>query len=430
MEKEVTQLSEETSETNTQKPKKERRLKRIFKGIKKRKKKILLIILGLIIAGSIIGFMAYDQYNQRNNSEPIVFETQPQKLSMSGWIVSVYDGDLTVKPSISIYNRVIKVTARMKLSQDKTVNLTTRDQVKLVSKGSSYSPLFLSTKTLNKDEQNFDFYFELNRDLMPEALIIKHETIESSLEMLIDRKNNYTTNTNLNLVFDDNSNEEYVELKDKLTSLVSDPQRLFHQNLPNIDLVISTPQNIAIKYYESVKKTDYKGPEEYNPYYSVGQCFGINAETLQPTTDSTDCQYYAINYTVDTDSRLLGISRSISIYRNSYPRELVGILDSHDSLKKFDVTLFNQKLSLIEIDSSGSKTTYMIGKADSGDVFVFLTSKYSGYQSQIPAEIIDLEAKLLLKVLESTKYELQEDIVEVTPSSKIPEEKAPVSYTL
>ena len=431
MEKEVTQLSEEISKTNTQKPKKERRLKRLFKAIKKRRKKILLIILGLIIAGSIIGFIVYDQYNQRDNSQPQVFETQPEKLALKGWISSVYDGDTTKKPSVSIYDRVVKVTAVIKLSQDKNINLTTSDQVNLISNGSSYTPLSFSTTTLSQYDKSIEFFFELNKDLTPEALVVKHSMIESPLEMLIYKNSsNYVVNSNLSMVFDAKTNLEYQELEENLTTLVSDTSRLSPSKLPNIDLIIRTPSTVELKYNNQKTTANPSGPGYYPPNYYYGNCFVVNKDTLNPTTDKTSCELYNLTYKVETASRLLGVSRTINIFRNSYPDSLVGKLDSQDSINEIEITILEQKLKLTEIISSGDKTLFVVVKADSGDIYVIQTGKYWGYQPQTPTEIIDLEAKLLLKVLESTKFELQEDVVEVAPSSKMPEQTAPVSYAL
>lgn len=244
---------------------------------------------------------------------------------------------------------------------------------------------------------------------MPEALVIKQSTIESPLDILISTvSSNYKVNKDLNLVFDDNTNKEYQELQDKFTLLTADSSRMSVTKLPNIDLLVRTPSNVEVSY---------NNPNaEFNPYAgyrpSYNKCYTINAGNLKPTTEVTDCKSYTITYKVETDSRLLGLSRIFTVYKNSYPNDLVGNLNSRDTLKEHDIKMLEQNLKLIEINSSGYKTYYNVVRADSGDIYVIYSQKYPGYQ--IPIEIVELEEHLMFKVLETIKYEEQEDIIPVS----------------
>ncbi len=381
--------------------------KRIFMFFKKRKKRIILLLF-LIVAAC--GGVFYYKNRPTKELEQVYVYTEPTKASLIGSIVSVYDGDTELTPGISIYNRIIKVTTSLEVDRYQDINLTDKSQVKLVSNGTSYNPINFETIIIKSEPGTFNFYFELNRDYTPEMIVFVDEAIENNLEILINSSAKYySINKELNMVFDDETNEEYLELTSTLQKFVNNPMELSTYNLPEIDLVMNTTNNNKISFVDTEKKEPASSSSGHPSYYR--KCNGIDSSTLSPTTIEVSCRVYDIEYKLETSSRLVGITRSMNIYHNSYPQDLVGTLDSHDDLNKQTLSIAGSSREIVQIKDSYSEKYYSIFKIDPNNVYVLTTSK-SNYH-QIPTEIIELEKKLLFKVIESINYLDQESQIAV-----------------
>ncbi len=392
---------------------------------KKHKKKIKIagIILGVILIGSIgISFYFEQQSNQNAHDYSPNF---PSKTDLKGTIVSVYDGDQSINPQISIFNRVIKVTLELESSYN--IELGSKEQITLVSNGQNYSPISYNNISLpDHQKTQVSLYFELSRDYKPELIVIRDNDLYNDLEIPIDVKATYySINKDLKLVFDDDTNIEYQNLKNKLEALVSGKSDLKEVALPNIDLLINLPSLNTSSFLQSSDRPisygdgDPGGYDPGNSYYGPS-CQEIDTKTLTPIDKEVKCKLYSISYDVYTDKKLVGISRTIQIFYNSYPYDLVGILGSHDDLNEEEVSILGKSVKMIQVKDSSTELLFTAIKVDDDNIYVIKTSKYLGYSEQVPIEIYNLERQLMFKVIKSLKYKIQKDIIEEIEETTTP----------
>lgn len=404
-------MKEEKKEQKTKISLKERlkkRLKKTKTHILKKKRRYILLTIILIALSYFVIIPYIDSLQHRKNYH----YTPPTHARIGATVIEIYDGDQSINPTVSIFNRIVKIKLGFSSYNYWNVNLASKEQITLYSGGEEYYPINYEAVKIPGDESlQRDFYFELPRSYQPELITIQDDALKGQIEIPIDiEAEYYTRNESLKLVFDNESNEEYVELVNALSDYVENQSKMELVMLPNANLTVNLPKINNIEFRDdSSQENDYD-----EGYAKEKRCHEIDPETLKPKQDEVYCKYYNVHYAVQTESKLASSINTFNIYYNNYPSHLIGTLNSHDDLNKSEMKVLNQTVEKYEISTGHYTTEFFLVKIDKENMYLITYSIYDNYSNETPVEIDTAEKELLRVILSTIEYKEQEDNIPET----------------